>query len=173
MGNLSNYARRELDRIESDGDGMQTMINNHVMDMITLFEDFSHSGLTANYTIGILERLLRYLPLEPLTGEDSEWDKIGNGKYQNNRCFHVFKDEDGKPYDSEARIISSDGGLSWFTNHLSKKYITFPYVPPTVPERVYIEYFGDTEDYEIITNNPERIAVLRKRMMSKDDAPEA
>ena len=50
--------------------------------------------------------------------------------YQNRRCSHVFKEEDGKAYDSRAIIFRDKDGAT-YQNSESRKYVTFPYMPKT------------------------------------------
>ena len=112
------------------------------MQIIKLFSRQGHTGFTANYAVNMLNKLLRYVPLSPLTGEDDEWTKIDFGvdmEYQNKRCPSVFKGKDGKAYNAEGKVFSNDGGNSWYTCKDSKVYITFPYDVPTSPERILLE----------------------------------
>ena len=162
MGNMVDYAKHELDRIKKDEYGMQERINNNILDIVKVFEDQGHSGLTAGYVIGMLYRLLKFLPITQLTGEDDEWNKIFDGKYQNKRCFSIFRDKDGRAYDSEGKIFSDNGGYTWFTNRGSRVYIEFPYYPPDHPERVYVD-----EDGNDISDQPEKIEALRKAFEEK------
>lgn len=134
---LVTYAKSELDRIGAGEDGMQEMMNNHIIHMVEEFSKEGHSGFSANYAIGALERLLRFLPLTPLTGEDDEWNEIAEGEFQNKRDSAVFK-KDGQAYDIDGYIFSSDDGETWYTNSKSRKNITFPYYPPTTPEKIRI-----------------------------------
>ena len=50
--------------------------------------------------IDVLVKLLRYLPLSPLTLEDDEWNKCSfDNVYQNKRMSGLFKDgKDGRPH---------------------------------------------------------------------------
>lgn len=146
---LFDYAKSELDRIHKDEDGMQELINNDILEIIKVFEDQGHSGFSASYAINALERLLNFKPLTPLTGEDDEWHKGytrgSTTTYQNKRCPSVFmkKTNDGsitRCFDTDAVTVSDNSGITWFTSARFNKEITFPYYPPTDPERVYIEY---------------------------------
>lgn len=64
-------------------------------------------------------------PLSPLTGEDSEWNEIGEGRFQNRRSSRVFKDEDGRAYDIEGRVFRDGAGC--YTSRDSRVYVEFPY----------------------------------------------
>lgn len=105
-----------------------------------MFSEQGHSGFSASYAINILEKLLRFEPITPLTGNDDEWTELDydkDTKYQNKRYSRVFKDADGKAYDSEGKIFSDNGGKSWYQSKDSRVYIDFPYVPKT--EKVIVE----------------------------------
>ena len=122
-------------------DDTQKVICDGILDIM---EVFSNQGHSANYTINILEDLLRFKPLTPLTGEDSEWvaisDIIGDPDsvgFQNKRCSRVFKDPNGKAYDTEAVVfydVNENGEKSYFTCEKSSRDITFPYTPTTIYE---------------------------------------
>lgn len=138
MGDLIKFSERELELIGSCDDPWQSAICQNIMDIVKLFDSQGHSGFTASYTLGIIDRLLRWLPLRPLTGEELEWGTEAS-KDQNNRCFHVFRREDGTAYDTEGKIFTEDNGETWFTNADSFVDITFPYNPPTIPEKVFLK----------------------------------
>lgn len=131
---LETFAERELDRIETDEDdgGMQEMMNTHILRMVRTFAREGHSGFSAGYAVSILAKLLRYEPLGPLTGDDSEWNDIGDMSgepmWQNNRCSHVFKGADGRAYDIDGRVFIEPDGYG-FTGQGSRVFIAFPYTP--------------------------------------------
>ena len=142
MSNLIDYAKRELDLIgmsEDTDDDMNYHMRKHILKMVSEFSEEGHTGASAAYALSILTKLLDFKPLTPLTGEDDEWTEVSNSaymKYQNKRCFHVFKGEDGRAYDSEGKIFydyytGEDGRQhkSHYTNSESRVYIEFPYVP--------------------------------------------
>lgn len=150
-----DYAKRELDLIgmTEDGDEYNAMGRQAILEIVEKFADQGHSGFSASYCISALEKLLRWEPLSPLTGEDSEWTELdydGDTKYQNNRCGRVFKDADGRAYDIDGKVfwewydrelLPDEEGYpgtvrtkSHFTSKDSRVYIEFPYVPTTVYE---------------------------------------
>lgn len=107
------------------------MMDAHIVGMVQLFDDEGHSGFSASYAVGILEKILRFEPVTPLTGEDDEWtalDYEDDMVAQNKRCSHVFKRSDGTAYDIEAVIFEDKDG-SRFTSKDSRRDITFPYRP--------------------------------------------
>jgi hypothetical protein len=129
--NLVKHARRELALLRSgEPDDMQDAIERHIFKMLREFSKEGHSGFSAKYTINLLEKLLRFEPVTPLTGSDDEWMEVGDGCFQNRRCGHVFKGEDGRAYDIDGRVFVEPDGAA-FTSRDSRVYVTFPYVPKT------------------------------------------
>lgn len=172
---LLTYAEAELNKIPKDEDGIQSLINEDILNIIKIFSEQGHSGFSANYAISVLERLLRFKPLSPLTGEDDEWNDTGYGSFQNKRCSSVFKNKDGRCYDIDATSVSDNGGITWYHSKRFDKEVTFPYVAPLHPEKIYIEYTEDvppgftSDKYEIITDKPDRIKALYQCMRKEFD----
>lgn len=137
--NLVDYAKEELNRIGmiDSGNPYNDGVAKAILDLIELFASQGHSGFTAPYTIGAFQRLAMFKPLAPLTGEDSEWNEVGDGLYQNKRYSAVFKEKDGKVYNNEGKIFTNDGEV-WYGSKDSRVEITFPYIVPDDPERVYL-----------------------------------
>lgn len=130
MSNLEAYAKSEMERAglfdkNSDYGGM---LGEAVMKMIKVFADEGHSGFSASMAISIFEKVARFEPLTPLTGEHGEWMEVGDGCFQNVRCSHVFKDADGKAYDIQGKVFREPSG-SCFASRDSRVYVTFPYTP--------------------------------------------
>lgn len=125
---LMEHARQELQFLRT-GDSMNEKMATDILTIVREFSKQGHSGFSANYAINALEKLLRYQPLRPLTGEDSEWVEVGSGVYQNNRCSRVFK-ENGRAYDIEGRVFEEPDGCC-FTSKDSHVDVTFPYTPKT------------------------------------------
>jgi hypothetical protein len=133
MTNLKTYAIDELTRIGmyGSGDEMNEAMSEHILKMIDVFDEEGHSGFSAEYAIGTLQKLLRWEPLSPLTGEDDEWSECGDGIYQNKRLYTVFKDgKDGRAYDSKGKVFVEPDGVC-YTSRDSRVYIEFPYAPKT------------------------------------------
>ena len=101
----------------------------HPCDGEKLFANEGHSGFSAAYASGILEKLLRYEPITPLTGADDEWNDVShmgpNPLWQNRRCSRVFKEADGRAYDVEGKIFREPDGC-WYAKKESHVYIEFP-----------------------------------------------
>lgn len=136
MANMLSFAKEELRRLRSlDGkpDEMQDAIEANVLGMVELFAAGGHSGSSAAYTLGILEKVLAFKPVTPLTGEADEWTAVDSGYdmvAQNKRCFHVFKRADGTAYDINAVIFRDPDGSTWSGSDGSRD-VTFPYMPKT------------------------------------------
>lgn len=174
---LTKYAEAELARIPHDEDGLQSLMDKNILEIVKIFGEQGHSGFSASYALSVLERLLRFKPISPLTGQDDEWNEAGSGSLQNKRCSSVFKKSDGTCYDIDAIIVSDNGGITWFSSGRFRKEVTFPYAVPLHPEKVYIEYTEDVppgftgDKFEVITDNPERIKALYERKRKEfDDA---
>ena len=122
-------------------DEMQEAICEHVLNLLKMFSDEGHSGSTAPYTIKLFSTLASFEPIVPLTGEDWEWSEVSFGssmKYQNKRCSHVFKGEDGQAYDGNGVVFyeyyTGEDGRQHKTHYTcseSRVNIEFPYTPKT------------------------------------------
>jgi hypothetical protein len=138
---MRDFAIDELTRIgmHNSNDEYDISLSNHILTMIDTFSKEGHSGFSASVSVQILEKLLRYEPLSPLTGDDDEWADVDLDFYQNKRCHHVFKNkDDGRAYDLDGKVFVEPDGFS-YTNSDSRVYIDFPYTPKTeyvnVPKR--------------------------------------
>lgn len=155
---LVKYAESELDRIGMTDDGdMNGTMRRHLLHMIKEFSDEGHSGFSASYALQCLQKLLRFKPLSPLTGEDEEWTDVssisGVTHYQNKRCSSVFKDgKDGEAYDIDGKVFwewamswEEDGKpyKSYYTSRDSRVPVTFPYTVPDEP--IYEWRYSDAD----------------------------
>ncbi len=64
--------------------------------MLSILEKFFaqwDSGKASAIAIPILQRLLTVKALSPLTGEENEWQQVGEGVWQNKRTPSIFKDD--------------------------------------------------------------------------------
>lgn len=154
MSNIEFHAKKEFRAagwVDENGefkDEMQEAVCKHVMKLLQMFAEEGHSGFSAEYTLSIFDKLARFQPLVPLTGEDWEWEDVSEYSagdktvkvYQNKRCSHVFKQTDrfdGQAYDIDAVIFwdwytdpeTGEKSKSYFTCSDSLKPITFPYTP--------------------------------------------
>jgi hypothetical protein len=103
------------------------------------------------YTAGAIgdavRKLLMQETLAPLTGEDSEWNRLSDDElpgemlYQNNRYSSVFKGKDNRAYFIDAIVFDGDIGGTFTGNSIelsngdkigSHQYIKeFPFTPKT------------------------------------------
>ena len=136
MSNLIDHAKREFKAAgwDLEKDEMQALMCKQVLELIEMFSNHGHSGSSAPYAINMFKSLASFEPLVPLTGADDEWNEVGDGVFQNNRCGHVFKDADGNAYDSEGRIFREPNGCC-YQSFESRVPVTFPYTP----KREYVD----------------------------------
>lgn len=137
MSALVEHAIRELDRAgigdeDADYDGM---LKKAVLDIVEIFSNQGHTGHSAAATVAIVEKLLRFEPLTPLTGDEDEWTHIdpaigGHILAQNKRCSRVFRRNDGTTFDVEGRVYREPDGTTYLTKG-SATPVTFPYTPVT------------------------------------------
>lgn len=133
--NLVEYAKSEFNRAgwcHPDlvfDDKMQEAVCQNVMDMLCVFSSEGHSGFSANYTLDVFNKVVRFNPISPLTGDDSEWNEVGGDTYQNRICGTVFKrGKDGKAYWLDRYVFRDESGCC-FTSSMSAQYIEFPWTP--------------------------------------------
>ena len=130
------FIRREFQALgykapEEEEEGPNKWIQENVLEIAEVFASQGHSGFSAAYCVDVLDKVLRNAPVGPLTGEDWEWNEVGPGVFQNNRCSHVFKDAsqfDGQAYDIDGKIFREPNGVC-YTNASSRVPVTFPYTP--------------------------------------------
>lgn len=98
---LVNHARTELTLAglldkDSDYDGM---LGEAALEIIGVFARQGHSGYSAAMTTDIVNRLMRYEPLTPLTYAPDEWNDVsemsGTPMWQNRRKSSVFSTDHG------------------------------------------------------------------------------
>lgn len=137
MSNLVDHAEVELELIgmgKDAPDEMNRLMHDNIIEMIEKFSEQGHSGFSASYAIGLLDKLLGFEPISDLTGENSEWNDVsdmhdGSPMWQNKRCSHVFKDEN-HAYDIDGKIFyTKDDRSDTYTSGDSHVTITFPYRP--------------------------------------------
>lgn len=126
-------------------DEMQEMICNDILSLLKVFSSQGHSGHTAPYCLNIFSKLAKFEPIGPLTGEDWEWNEVGEGIFQNKRCSHVFKDKtrfNGQAYDMDGIIFydwATDENGEKFKSHFTCKESAVPIEFPYTPKREYKE----------------------------------
>lgn len=135
MSNLIKHAKREFlavgyKPVEEEEDGPNKWIQENVLELLRVFSEQGHSGSSAPYCIETFKRLAMFEPLTPLSGDADEWNEVGDGYWQNNRCSRIFKEADGRAYDIRGRVFCDPNGLC-YTSRDSRVYVTFPYTPTT------------------------------------------
>lgn len=98
--NIVDHAQAELERISEEPRTIEGYL-----DMIRIFSRMGHSGGSASVFIPVLNALLRYENLSPLTDDPEEWvhhDETvwgeRGGIWQNTRNSKAFSKDGGKTY---------------------------------------------------------------------------
>jgi len=105
------------------------MMGRHLLKMAKEFDKEGHSGMSASWSVNLLNNLLRWKPITPLTGKDDEWEKASASTLQNKRCSSVFKDiSTGECKDIDGIYFKAKNGCT-FSSGAGKKVILFPYFP--------------------------------------------
>ena len=111
---LACHAWNELDRaglFTDDGDAYGGATGRAVMDLVDVFVDQGHSGMSASIVIDILRRVLAFEPLSPLTDDPAEWMEVTDGLWQSRRQSQAFSQDGGKTYrlnDDHAALHATD-----------------------------------------------------------------
>ena len=140
MSNLVEYAKTELEMAFPDKtDSMQAHAIRNVLELLEVFSNQGHSGMSGSYVLGLFERLVRFKPISPLTGEEDEWDEPWGEEnmQQNKRCFSVFRNnfDNSTAENIEGRVFVDADGCC-YTSRDSRVPVTFPYEVPEKPEYV-------------------------------------
>lgn len=104
MSNLVEHAKRELALAGNDDDFNETIIK-----AVEAFASYGHSGGSASVAIPMLNDLLQFKNLTPLTNDPGEWQAVDMGKkpcWQSRRRPDAFSNDGGKTYyclDDEGR----------------------------------------------------------------------
>jgi hypothetical protein len=91
--NLCRHARRELELCRED----EEMISWY-LEVILAFISYGHSGGSAATTIPILNDLLQFKNITPLTKDPDEWVEVGPQIWQNTRNSAAFSTDGGKTH---------------------------------------------------------------------------
>lgn len=100
MSNLVIHAKRELHIIglSSSDDVYDGMIYKAALEIVEVFADQGHSGMTAGITIDLVKRLMNFEPLSALTDNPLDWNEVSEGMYQSRRSSDCFSHDGGKTY---------------------------------------------------------------------------
>ncbi len=100
MSNLVEHARRELALIGEEQEFVDGYLN-----VIQAFADMRHSGGSASVAIPVINQLLQFNNLSPLTDDIEEWIQVGDCSWQNCRNPEAFSEDVGYTY-----YLLSEGG---------------------------------------------------------------
>ena len=130
MSNLAEYAEKEMQLAWPEKCEMQDMIKENILELIEIFSSQGHSGMTAPYVLEHFNKLARFEPIKPLTGDDDEWHECSDGVYQNKRCSEVFKNgKSGQAYWINGNVFRNQDGHT-YTSDKSSVAINFPWTRP-------------------------------------------
>ena len=149
---MMEWAEQELKLVGYDindpEDGPDRWLAEGTLELLKVFSEQGHSGMSAPYAVALFEKLALWKPIAPLTGEDDEWNHVGESTWQNRRNSVVFKGEDGQAYWIEGRVFwewathpEIDDGKpfkSYYTSRESRVNITFPWTQPDQSEYVFV-----------------------------------
>jgi hypothetical protein len=98
MSNLIEHAERELARA-----GVEEDVRPSILGAIESFRSYGHSGGSASIVIPMLNDLLNFRALTPLTDDPAEWIdhtgiSAGEPTFQNVRSSECFSRDGGKTY---------------------------------------------------------------------------
>lgn len=127
--NIVSYADEELRRAGwyADDAFYGDVMTTAVMRQARLFSIEGHSGTSASIASSITKKVCSFTPLMPLTGEDDEWNEVGEGVFQNSRMSSIFK-ENGEAYWLDGKVFREPSGVT-YTNSESRVHVTFPFEP--------------------------------------------
>ena len=149
MSNMLKWAEAELKLagydINDPEDGPNRWLAEGTLELLKVFSEQGHSGMSAPYAVALFEKLASWKPIAPLTGESDEWMEVGPDVWQNKRMPNVFKGEDGRPYWLDGKVFwewlrdeeTGEQFKSYYTSRDSRVPVTFPY---TVPDEPIYEY---------------------------------
>jgi hypothetical protein len=117
--NIIDFATREMSLTNVD-----TKLQPLILRIIRALDSTDLKVEERLHALNLAEQLYGFMPLTPLTGEDSEWSAFENDDapftHINIRCPRVIKTEDGKAID----VMSYS-----FFDERSIQYVEFPYMP--------------------------------------------
>ncbi len=101
QSNLVDHARRELELIREGPEFIEGYLK-----VIEAFAEVGHSGGSAAVAIPVINELLQFKNLSPLTDDPDEWMKISDEDcWQCRRNPEAFSNDSGKTY-----YLLSEGG---------------------------------------------------------------
>lgn len=154
--NLVKHAEREL---TISGFNDEDFFRGDVLELIKVFSEQGHSGMSAYPAINLFTKLAKYECLSPITGSDAEFKNVSeifsddtNTTYQNIRCGKIFKKGDIYTYldgvvfrdiNNEDNLFTGSGVEGLSSEQIIK---SFPFEPKTFFVNVYKDYTGESDD---------------------------
>lgn len=115
-GNLVSHAKRELERLNNDND-----FNQSIIKAVRAFSSYGHSGGSASVAIPLLNDLLQFKNLTPLTNNPEEWNDVsemsGHSLWQSKRNPEAFSEDKGVTY----YLLSEENEKNGKVIHISDK----------------------------------------------------
>lgn len=93
------FARREFEIA-----GLEPDVRDVLEGLLSVLSEHFPSGFAAGYISMLFSRLVEFLPLTALTGEDSEWEKIDDEFEVNVRCPSLMRTRSRGVRFQEARV---------------------------------------------------------------------
>lgn len=96
---LVEHAKKELYLLDNDD-----AFNDCIIKAVEAFASYGHSGGSASYAVPLLNDLLQFKNVTPLTDDPMEWNHISDGwdgsapVWQSSRCAEAFSNDGGKTY---------------------------------------------------------------------------
>lgn len=154
--NMSEWAKREVEIVKEDKTGDEELCkyadgcyDSALKAFLSLCED-GHSGMSIGFTLGILNRLVKGLPLSPIEDKEDEWEVIerkdNHLTYQSKRCFALFKKvingEVSYRFVDKTVVFYNGEEIGCHNGHASKLVeelhpTTLPFMPPEKSYKVY------------------------------------
>jgi hypothetical protein len=114
--NLYQHAMHELKLAGVEKDIYGQMLPDAILEIVKTFAKQGHSGMSAAYSLQILDKLLRYEHLTPITDNPEDWCNVSemcgdNIMYQCKRNPALFSTDGGKTYyhvDEHTKIITAE-----------------------------------------------------------------
>ena len=114
MSHLGEHARLELSLV-----GEEPEIIDWYVKVAETFAEFGHSGASAEYTLRVLEQLLRFKNLTPLTDDPAEWLDVTSYTENKTPMWQSLRN---------SAAFSSNGGKTYSLVH-EEEYIEHKTVP--------------------------------------------
>ena len=150
MSNRLKWAEQELKLagydINDPEDGPNRWLAEGTLELLKVFSEQGHSGMSAPFAIKLFETLANWKPIAPLTGEPHEWTEVGPDVWQNKRASNVFKGEDGRAYWSDGIVFwewftPEEGDVRFDEDRITEYHFRYP------DGQIYDEWEGEDTDH--------------------------